>query len=71
MMQGRPVQGIFCLMTPPKKAISLMRTCALEAVGLCKSTVFPLLAQKPVQLWVNFGIMFTRLLVGTYTDSYV
>lgn len=26
------------------------------------------LAQKPVQLWVNFGTMFTRLLVGTYTS---
>lgn len=52
-LQGRPGQGVFCLMTPPTKAISLMRTCALEAVGLCKSTTFssPCPKASPIMGW--------------------
>lgn len=52
-LQGRLVQGVFCLKTPPTKAISLMRTCALEAVGLRKNTTFssPCPNASPITCW--------------------
>lgn len=40
-------------MTPPTKAISLRRTCALEVAGLCKSTTFssPCPKTSPIMGW--------------------
>lgn len=50
---GQTSASCLLLKTSPTKAISLMRTCALEAVGLCKSTTFssPCPKASPIMGW--------------------
>lgn len=66
-LQDRAVQSCFCLMTPPTKAVSLMRTHALEAVWNMQEPYFFLACPKvsPTAGW--FGdYVYQTASWGTY-----